>query len=504
MVMSQSPPHAAPELSRREILTVFAGLMAGMSLASLDGTAVNTAIATMVADLGGLSAYAWIGTAYLLTSTISNALFGKLSDIYGRRPLFQAAIVTFIIGSIGCAVAQSMSVLVISRGVQGIGGGGLMSMAFVIIGDTVPPRERGRYVGMITSVFAVGSVVGPLIGGFFTEQLSWRWIFIINVPIGIVALVITSAALRIPFQKRDHNVDWLGSALLTVSVTCLILLLSWSSEEHGWTSSLSVVLGVAAVLIGIAFVQWEKKAPEPVMPLHLFRNDVLRVTIPLVAFAGTIIYGANAFIPLFLQAVTGVSPTNSGLLLIPIMAGVTLASIGTGRLTTRNGKYRHWPILGAVSLTIGMVFLAAMSDTGLGMASALTGMVFVGLGIGSIMPTCTLATQNAVDWQDLGVASAAITFFRTLGGVVGLAASGALLNSRITGKVDKALLQAPREIKSIPDAELRERVLDVLGSGLTSIYKVAIPVALLVIVIATRLPDRPLRQTTGAPSAVAD
>lgn len=502
--MSVAPTPAAPELSRREILTVFIGLMAGMSLASLDGTAVNTAIATMVADLGGLSAYAWIGTAYLLTSTVSNALFGKLSDIYGRRPMFQAAIITFIIGSIGCAVAQSMSVLVISRGVQGIGGGGLMSMAFVIIGDTVPPRERGRYVGMITSVFAVGSVIGPLIGGFFTEQLSWRWIFIINIPIGIVALIITSAALRIPFQKRDHKVDWLGSALLTTSVTCLILLLSWSSEEYGWTSSLSVALGVGAVLVGVAFVQWEKKAPEPVMPLHLFKIDVIRVTVPLVAFAGTIIYGANAFIPLFLQAVTGVSPTNSGLLLVPIMAGVTIASISTGRLTTRTGTYRHWPILGAVSLTIGMVFLSAMSDSALGMTSAITGMVFVGLGIGSIMPTCTLATQNAVDWHDLGVASAAITFFRTLGGVIGLAAFGAILNSRITGKVDKGLLQAPREIKSIPDIDLRNQVLDVLANGITFLYKVAIPVAIIVILIAIKLPGRPLRQTTGAPAPSSD
>jgi len=502
MTAAHSPE--APALTRREILTVFAGLMAGMSLASLDGTAVNTAIATMVADLGGLSAYAWIGTAYLLTSTVSNALFGKLSDIYGRRPMFQAAIVTFIIGSIGCAVAQSMSVLVISRGVQGIGGGGLMSMAFVIIGDTVPPRERGRYVGMITSVFAVGSVVGPLIGGFFTEQLSWRWIFIVNIPIGVIALVVTSAALRIPFQKRDRAVDWLGSALLTASVTCLILLLSWSSEEYGWTSTLSMVLGISAVLIGITFVSWEKRAPEPVMPLHLFKIDVIRVTVPLVAFAGTIIYGANAFIPLFLQAVTGVSPTKSGLLLIPIMAGVTIASISTGRLTTRSGKYRHWPILGAVSLTVGMIFLSGMSDSGLGMASALTGMVFVGLGIGSIMPTCTLATQNAVDWKDLGVASAAITFFRTLGGVIGLAAFGAILNSRITGKVDKNLLQAPRKIKSIPDIELRERVLDVLGSGITFLYKIAIPVAIIVVLIAIRLPARPLRQTTGAPTVSTD
>ena len=495
---------AAPELSRREIITVFIGLMAGMSLASLDGTAVNTAIATMVADLGGLSSYAWIGTAYLLTSTVSNALFGKLSDLYGRRVMFQASIVAFIIGSIGCAVAQSMSMLVISRGVQGIGGGGLMSMAFVIIGDTVPPRERGRYVGMITSVFAVGSVVGPLVGGFFTEQLSWRWIFIVNIPIGIIALIITSAALKIPFQRRDRSVDYLGAALLTSAVTCLILLLSWSSEEYGWTSSLSVALGAAAALLGIAFVYWEQRAEEPVMPLHLFKIDVIRVTVPLVAFAGTIIYGANAFIPLFLQAVTGVSPTKSGLLLVPIMAGVTTASIGTGRLTTRSGKYRHWPILGASSLTIGMILLSAMSDSGAGMASALIGMVFVGLGIGSIMPTCTLATQNAVDWQDLGVASAAITFFRTLGGVVGLATFGAILNSRITGKVDKTLLRAPRKIKTIPNVALRNQVLDVLGNGITFVYKVAIPVAILVIIIAVRLPDRPLRQTTGATVAVSD
>jgi MFS family permease len=213
--------------------------MAGMSLASLDGTAVNTALATMVADLGGLSAYAWIGTSYLLTSTVANALFGKLSDIYGRKRLFQIAIITFLIGSVGCGVAQSMLTLIVSRGVQGIGGGGLMAIAFVIIGDVVPPRERGRYVGLITSVFAVGSVVGPLMGGFFVEQLNWRWIFFINIPIGIVALVITSRALRMPVQRLDRQVDYLGAALLTGSVTCLILFLSWSSKEYGWGSAIS-------------------------------------------------------------------------------------------------------------------------------------------------------------------------------------------------------------------------------------------------------------------------
>jgi EmrB/QacA subfamily drug resistance transporter len=494
--MTTHSPNAVGAYSRRQILINFSGLMAGMSLASLDGTAVNTALATMVADLGGLSAYAWVGTSYLLTSTVANALFGKLSDIYGRKRLFQIAIITFLVGSVGCGVAQSMLSLIISRGVQGIGGGGLMSMAFVIIGDVVPPRERGRYVGLITSVFAVGSVVGPLMGGFFVEQLSWRWIFFVNIPIGMVALIITSRALRMPVLRLDRKVDYLGAALLTSSVTCLILFLSWSSKDYGWGSALSVVLATAAALQAIGFVQWEKRASEPIMPLHLFRIDVLRVTIPLVTFAGVIIYGANAFIPLYLQAITGFSPTNSGLLLVPIMVGVTLMSVSTGRRMAITGKYKHWPIFGATSLSIGMVLLSQMSRSGLGLTSALIGMFCVGVGIGSIMPTATLATQNAVEWSDLGVASSVITFFRTLGGVVGLAAFGSLLNSHVTGKIDAKYLQAPRQIKNLQEP-LRSDVLRVLGDGITNLYRVAIPIAIVVLIIATRLPERPLRKTSG-------
>jgi MFS family permease len=371
-----------------------------------------------------------------------------------------------------------------------------MAIAFVIIGDVVPPRERGRYVGLITSVFAVGSVVGPLMGGFFVEQLNWRWIFFINIPIGIVALVISSRALRMPLQRLDRQVDYLGAALLTGSVTCLILFLSWSSSEYGWGATISVVLAIAAALQAIGFVAWEKRASEPIMPLHLFRIDVLRVTIPLVTFAGAIIYGANAFIPLYLQAITGYSPTNSGLLLVPIMVGVTLMSISTGRRMAVTGKYKHWPIFGAASLSIGMVLLSQMSQSGLGLASALVGMFCVGVGIGSIMPTATLATQNAVEWSDLGVASSVITFFRTLGGVVGLAAFGALLNSNIAGQIDEKYLQAPRQIKNLEEP-LRSDVLRVLGDGITNLYAVAIPIAIVVLIIAIRLPERPLRKTSG-------
>jgi len=299
-----------------------------------------------------------------------------------------------------------------------------------------------------------------------------------------------------PVVRLDRRVDFLGAALLTSSVTCLILFLSWSSQDYGWGATLSVVLAIAAGVLAVGFVQWEKRAQEPIMPLHLFRIDVLRVTIPLVTFAGVIIYGANAFIPLYLQAITGFSPTNSGLLLIPIMAGVTLMSVSTGRRMAITGKYKHWPVFGAASLSLGMVLLSQMSHTGLGLTSALIGMFCVGVGIGSIMPTATLATQNAVEWSDLGVASSVITFFRTLGGVIGLAAFGALLNSHVAGKVDEKYLQAPRQIKHLKEP-IRGEVLRVLGDGITNLYRIAIPIAIVVLVIATRLPERPLRKTSG-------
>jgi len=263
---------------------------------------------------------------------------------------------------------------------------------------------------------------------------------------------------------------------------------------------MSLALGISAVVFAVGFIQWEKRASEPIMPLHLFKNDVIRITVPLVAFVGVIIYGANAFMPLYLQAITGVSPTKSGLLLVPIMLGVMLMSISTGRMTTRTGRYRHWPILGSISLTLGMIFLSLMSKSGLGFASGIAGMFLVGIGIGSIMPTATLATQNAVSGSDLAAASSVITFFRTLGGAVGLAAFGALLNSNISGKLDKNLLQTPREIKNLPEP-MRGQVLQVLGDGITHLYLVAIPIALVVIVIAFRLPERPLRRTSGRQDA---
>lgn len=501
VVNSMAPGSA---LTTRQVRTVFIGIMTGLALSALDATIVNTALTTIVGDLGGLDAYTWIGTSYLLTTTAATPLFGKLSDLYGRRQLFQAAIVLFMTGSLVCAVAPSMSVLVAARALQGIGGGGLTAMAFVIIGDVVPPRERGRYVGYITSVFAISSVAGPLLGGFFVEQLTWRWIFLVNVPLGIIALIVTSGALRLPFARLDHAIDWPGAITLVLAVASLVLGVSWASEHVGWTDPVTVGLLVGACGFTVAFVLWEARAREPILPLRLFANDTFRVTTPMMVVLGSVMYGSAAFLPLFLQGVTGVSPTASGLLLLPLMAGVTFASIWAGRLTTRTGRYRRWPILGTGLGVVGLVGLCFLDDTGTGLAIALVAMTILGAGLGLVMPTSTLAVQNAVEWQDLGIATSMVTFFRSLGGVVGLAAFGAVLNARIGGRIDPALVQAPREIKDLP-TDVRTGVLDVLADGITTVFKVSVPLMLIAFGLAFLIREIPLRETSplqqGRPAA---
>lgn len=478
-------------------MIVFGGLMTALSLSALDTNIVGVALPTIVGDLGGLQQIAWVGTAYLLTSTAATPLFGKFSDLYGRRRLFQVAIATFVIGSLLCAIAHNMVALVLARGVQGIGGGGIFAMAFAVVGDVVPARERGRYVGLFTSVFAAASVAGPLLGGFFVDHLSWRWIFLINVPLGAIAMVVTSAALKLPFTPQKHKIDVVGSTLLVAAVVSFILMISWGGEgTYAWDSPQLIGMGVLSVVLATLFLLWETRAPEPILPTRLFRNSIVRVIVPLMVLLGTMMYGANAFLPLFLQAVNGVSATQSGLLMLPMMLGVTISSIGSGRLTAINGRYKRWPIIGMGLVVAGTAVLARMDATTSTLLLS-AGMLLLGLGMGMVLPTSTLAVQNAVEFRDMGVGTSMVTFFRSLGGSIGLAVFGAVFNAQIASSgVNQVLLQAPDQIHDLPPAE-QTSVVDALSGAVAAIFMVALPVMVIGWVLTLFLKEIPLRKTTA-------
>jgi EmrB/QacA subfamily drug resistance transporter len=499
--MTAVEPISTGPLTRREILIVFVGLMTALFLSALDTNIVGVALPTIVGDLGGLQQIAWVGTAYLLTSTAATPLFGKFSDLYGRRRLFQVAIMVFVVGSLLCAISQTMTQLVLSRGVQGVGGGGIFAMAFAVIGDVVPARERGRYVGFFTSVFAFASVAGPLLGGFFVDNIGWRWIFLINVPLGAIAMVVTSAALRLPFRRQPHKIDVLGATLLVAAVVSFILMISWGGEgTYGWSSAPVVGMGAATVLLTIGFVLWEGHAPEPILPLRLFDNGIFRVIAGLMLLMGGIMFGATQFLPLFLQAVDGVSATQSGLLMVPLMAGVTISSIGSGRLTAITGRYKRWPVIGMGLATVGTAMLATLSPD-VSRIVISTGMLLLGLGLGMTMPTSTLAVQNSVEFRDMGVATSMVTFFRSLGGCIGLAIYGAIFNAKIMASgVDETLLQSPDNIKLLPLAE-RTEVIDVLSDAVSAIFVVAVPIVFLGWILTLFLKEIPLRETTALSDA---
>jgi EmrB/QacA subfamily drug resistance transporter len=499
------PPRmfASRTFSVATTLGFFAGI--GMFLAALDQTIVSTALPTIVGELGGLQHLSWVVTSYLVASTASTPLYGKLGDLYGRKPLVIAAIVIFLIGSTLAGAAQSMTELIAFRGIQGIGAGGLLVGAQSIIADVVPPRDRGRYTGIIGSAWAVASVAGPLLGGFFVDSLSWRWVFYVNLPVGALALVIIVTRLHLPKRRTEHQIDWLGSALIVAAVVCLILVTTWGGVEYDWASGTIVTLALACVVLSTVFVWHERRAPEPLMPPRMFASRTFSVATTLGFFAGIGMFGALTFLPLYLQVVRGASPTASGLLLIPLMAGLLTTTILVGRWISKHGRYRIFPIVGTIVLAAGMTWLVTLGiDTPFVLAAAM--MVTIGVGIGMFMQVLLIAIQNDTPHRDVGSATSAATFFRQVGGSVGVAVFGAIFSSRLTaglhamppdavtalGVKPGSVQVSPEAVQALP-AGPKHQFLEVFVHALHGAFLWGAVFSAVAIFVAWLLPEKPLR-----------
>ncbi|MFD0414642.1 MDR family MFS transporter [Streptomyces sp. NPDC127108] len=428
---------AAPEPEPRSVRVVIFALMVAILLAMLDNMIVAPAMPTIVGDLGGLEHLSWVVTAYTLATAASTPIWGKIGDMYGRKGAFLASIVIFLIGSALSGLAQDMGQLIGFRAIQGLGAGGLMVGVMAIIGELVPPRERGKYMGMMTGVMAVAMIGGPLVGGTLTDHLGWRWAFYINLPLGIVALFMVSAVLHLPKKRSEGRIDYLGAALLTIGITSFVLVTTWGGTEYAWGSAVIMeLIGLgAASLVGFWFVQ--RKAAEPVMPLHIFRSRNFSLMSVVGFLTGFVMFGAMLFLPLYQQAVQGASATNSGLLLMPMLLAMMAVSMVAGRFTTATGKYKVFPIVGSVLMAVGLFMLAQM-DTDTSRVTTGIYMAVLGAGMGCLMQITMLVAQNSVEMKDMGVASSSATLFRTLGSSFGVAIMGALFNNRVQDEMAKA------------------------------------------------------------------
>jgi EmrB/QacA subfamily drug resistance transporter len=493
-------------LKGRALWTVFGALMLGMFLAALDQTIVSTALPTIVGELGGLDHLSWVVTSYLLASTVSTPLYGKLGDMLGRKPVFLAAILIFLAGSMLAGLSQSMGELIGFRALQGIGAGGLMVGAQAIIADIVPPRERGRYMGLIGSVFAVASVAGPLLGGFLVDNFSWRWVFYVNMPVGALAVLIVITRLHLHTPTVRHRIDVLGATLLSAGVAALTLLTTWGGNQYAWSSPTIVLLGVGGVAVLGLFLWWETRAPEPILPLALFRSRVFSVASGMGFTIGMAMFGAIVFIPVFLQLVYGASPTSSGLRMLPLMAGLLTAAIVSGRVISRIGRYRPFPIAGTAVLVVGMFLLSQLRvDTPPWVASVY--MLVVGVGIGLVMQVLVLVVQNDARPENIGVATSTATFFRSVGGSFGVAIFGTIFASRLAGelahfpqsvtaRLGSGVHLSPEQAKALPPA-VHADFLQAFDHALHGVFLFGMALAIVPFVLSWFLREVPLRTTLG-------
>ncbi|MFI5845929.1 DHA2 family efflux MFS transporter permease subunit [Catenuloplanes sp. NPDC051500] len=492
-------------LSRRQVNVVFTAILLGMLLAALDSTIVSTALPTIVADLGGAGHMSWVVTSYLLAETVATVLAGKFGDLFGRKVIFQVSTVVFIAGSMVCGLAGDMLVLIAARAVQGIGAGGLMVTAMALIADVIPLQDRGRYQGALGAVFGVTTVVGPTLGGLFTDHASWRWAFYINVPVAIVVLVVSARALPSVRAVARPVIDYAGVALVALGASGLILALSWGGSEYAWRSPMIIGLFAGSVALLTAFVAVELRAREPMLPMRLFRNSVFAVCSTLAFIVGFAMLGAMTFLPTYLQYVDGISATDSGVRTLPMVAGLFIMSILSGIVVSRTGRYRAFPIIGTAVLTAGLYLMSTMRP-GTGALRESLYMFVLGCGIGLSMQVLTIVVQNTVPYGDLGTATSGVTFFRTLGSSFGTAIFGTLFTNHLTPKLgaalsstgtDPAVAANPQALHNLPEAQSAP-IVAAYADTIGYVFQWVVPVALAGFLVAWLLKERPLRDSVRA------